>query len=188
MGISLNQIKSGAALQIDGSIFIVTDSQHVKPGKGGAFAKVKLKNVRTQQTLDRTIKPADKVEEVLLEDRKLQNLYQSGDDYHFMDNTTFEEVVVTKDILGDAERFLQENLEVDGKFFNDELLKIELPIFIFAQVTHTEPGFKGDTSKAGTKPAEIDTGATIQVPLFVDIGDKIKVDTRTGVYVERVKE
>lgn len=188
MGISLNQIKAGAALQIDGNIFVVTDSQHVKPGKGGAFAKVKLKNVRTQQSLDRTIKPADKVEEIMLEDRKLQNLYQSGDDYHFMDNTTFEEVIVSADMLGDDVRFLQENLEVEGKFYDDELLKVELPIFIIAEVSHTEPGFKGDTSKAGTKPAEIDTGATIQVPLFVDIGDKIKVDTRTGEYVERVKE
>ncbi len=187
MGISINQIKSGIGLIIDGNIFIVIDSQHVKPGKGGAFAKVKLKNVRTQQTLDRTIKPADKVEEADLEERKLQNLYESGDNYHFMDNTTFEEVVVSKDLLGDSVNFLQDNVEVSGMFYQDELLKVDLPIFIISEITHTEPGFRGDTSKAGNKPATIDTGATIQVPLFIDIGDKVKIDTRTGTYVERVK-
>ncbi len=187
MGISINQIKAGVGLLIDGNIFVVVDSKHVKPGKGGAFAKVKLKNVRTQQTIERTIKPSDKVEDIDLEERKLQNLYQSGENYHFMDNTTFEEVEVSTDILGDSVRFLQDNLEVVGMFYNNELLKVELPIFIIAEVTFTEPGYKGDTTKAGNKPATIDTGTTIQVPLFIDIEDKIKIDTRSGEYVERVK-
>lgn len=187
MGISINQIKAGIGLLIDGNVYLVIDSKHVKPGKGGAFAKVKLKNVRTPQTLERTIKPSDKVEEIYLEDRKLQNLYQTDDNYYFMDTTTYEEVMVPGDLLGDSVRFLQENLEVVGMFYKEELLKVELPIFIISEITHTEPGFRGDTSKAGNKPATIDTGATIQVPLFIDIGDKVKIDTRTGVYVERVK-
>lgn len=187
MGLSINQIKAGIGILMDGNVFIVVESQHIKPGKGGAFAKVKIKNVRTQQTLEKTIKSADKLEEIHLEERKLQNLYESGENYHFMDNSTFEEVVVSKSLLGDSVSFLQENAEVTGMFYNNELLKIELPIFIITEVTHTEPGFKGDTSKSGNKPAVIDTGATIQVPLFLDIGDKIKIDTRTGTYVERVK-
>lgn len=187
MGISINQIKAGIGILMDGNIFIVVESQHIKPGKGGAFAKVKLKNVRTQQNLEKTIKSADKVEEIILEERKLQKLYESGDNYHFMDNSTFEEVVVSRNLIGDSVRFLQENCEVSGMFYNNELLKVELPIFIIAEVIHTEPGFKGDTSKSGNKPAEIDSGATVPVPLFIDIGDKIKIDTRTGLYVERVK-
>lgn len=172
---------------MDGNIFMVVDSQHIKPGKGGAFAKVKIKNVRTHQVLEKTIKSADKIEEIFLEERKLQNLYNTDDNYHFMDNTTFEEVIVAKDMIGDSVRFLQENCEVLGMFYDNELLKVDLPMFITAEVIHTEPGYKGDTSKSGNKPAEIDTGATVPVPLFIDIGDKIKIDTRTGVYVERVK-
>lgn len=175
-------------LRIDGDIFIVTEYSHVKPGKGGAFCRVKLKNVKTHQVLKKTLKPVDKIEEVRLEEKKLQNLYQSGDAYHFMDMTTYEETVVDKDIVGDGVKFLQDNLEVTGVCFNDEVLKIVLPIFITSEITHTEPGFRGDTSKAGTKPATIDTGTVIQVPLFVNQGDKVKIDTRTGSYVERVQQ
>lgn len=175
-------------LQIDGNIFIVTEYSHVKPGKGGAFCKVKIKNVKTGQVLKKTLKPADKVDEVRLEEKRLQNLYQSGDAYHFMDSTTYEEIVVPKEMIGEDEKFLQDHLEVTGVCYNDQILKIVLPIFITAEITHTEPGFKGDTSKAGTKPATIDTGTTIQVPLFVNTGDRVKIDTRTGSYVERVQQ
>ncbi len=187
MAISISKITSGMGLRINGEIFLVTEYNHVKPGKGGAFVRVKLKNVKTQQVLKKTFKPVDKLEEVTLMEKKLQNLYQTGDSYHFMDCTSYEEITVSKDVLDDSIKFLQDNLEVTGICYNDDVLKIILPIFITAEITHTEPGFKGDSSKAGTKPATIDTGTVIQVPLFVNTGDRVKIDTRTGSYVERVQ-
>lgn len=188
MTISINQITSGIALLINDEIYLVTDYSHVKPGKGSAFVRVKLKNVKSHQVLERTFKTAEKLQDAPLEERKLKNLYLSGDSYYFMDLTTFEEIVVPKAVIGDDIKFLQDDLEVSGIFYNNDILKINLPIFIEAEITHTEPGFKGDSSKAGTKPATIDTGTVMHVPLFIEIGDKIKIDTRTGLYVERVKK
>lgn len=188
MTISINQITSGIALRIDNGIFVVQEYHHVKPGKGSAFVRVKIKNVKTDQVLEKTFKSAEKLDDVPLEERKLQNLYESGDSFVFMDMDTFEEVHVSKDVLGDLVQFLQDNAEVTAFSFEKEILKVELPMFIEVEIAHTEPGFRGDTSRAGTKPATIETGATIQVPLFVDIGDKVKVDTRTRTYVERVKK
>lgn len=188
MTISINQLASGMGLLVDGSIFLVVGYQHVKPGKGTAFVRVKLKNVKTQQVLERTYKTAEKLEDVALEERKLQKSYVSSDGVHFMDLTTFEEKIVTQDVVGDAIKFLQDDMEVVGLIYEETVLKIELPTFIIADIAHTEPGIKGDSSRAGTKPATIETGATILVPLFVDIGDKVKIDTRTGEYVERVKK
>lgn len=186
MTISINQISSGTGLRINGEIFLVTDYSHVKPGKGSAFVRVKLKNVKTHQVIERTFKTADKLDDVMLEERKMQNLYRSGDHFHFMDSVSYEEKVLSEDVLGDAINFLQDHLEVTGICYGDEVLKIVLPTFIIAKITHTEPGFKGDSTRAGTKPATIDTGVMIQVPLFVNIGDRVKIDTRTGSYVERV--
>ncbi len=188
MTISINQITSGIGLRINSGIFLVTDYSHVNPGKGSAFVRVKLKNIKTQQVLDRTFKTADKLDDVTLEERKLQNLYRSGDGFHFMDCTSYEEKVLSEEILGESAKFLQDHLEVTGICYNDEVLKIVLPIFIVAEITQTEPGFKGDSSRAGTKPATIDTGMAVQVPLFVNIGDRVKIDTRTGSYVERVQQ
>lgn len=188
MTISINQISSGIALKIDNGIFLIQEYDHVKPGKGSAFVRVKIKNVKTDQVLEKTFKSSEKLEDVPLEEQKLQNLYESGDFFIFMDMETFEEVPVSKEILGDLISFLQNDAEVTAYSYNKEILKVELPMFIEVEISHTEPGFRGDTSRAGTKPATIETGATIQVPLFVDIGDKIKVDTRTCTYVERVKK
>lgn len=173
-------------LRINGEIFLVTDYSHVKPGKGSAFVRVKLKNIKTQQVLERTFKTAEKLDNVVLEERKLQNLYRSGDSFHFMDCTTYEEIIIPEKILNDSINFLQDHLEVTGICYNHEVLKIILPTFITAEIIQTEPGFKGDSSRAGTKPATIETGMAIQVPLFVNIGDRVKIDTRTGSYVERV--
>lgn len=188
MTISINQITSGSALNIDGNIYFVTDYNHVKPGKGSAFVKVRLRNVKTQQVLERTFRSSERLEDVPLEERRFQMMYQAGDDFHFMDLTSYEEVVVAKDVMGEAVRFLQEHLEVTGTCFHHEVLTINLPTFIVTRVTHSDPGLKGDSSRAGTKPAVIDTGTTIQVPLFINTGDWVKVDTRTGTYVERVKK
>lgn len=188
MTISINQISSGIGLRINGAIYIVSEYAHVKPGKGSAFVRIKMKNVKTQQVLERTFKTADKLDDVQLEEKKMKNLYRSGDNVHFMDLTSYEEAVVPIDIIGDAIKFLQDDLEVIGVCHEADVLKIVLPTFIQATITHTEPGFKGDSSRAGNKPATIETGATVQVPLFVEIDDQIKIDTRTGEYVERVKQ
>ena len=175
-------------LRINGEIFFVTEHKHVKPGKGGAFLRVKLKNIKTDQVLERTFRPADKLENCVLEERKLQNLYASGDSFHFMDCTTYEEVTISKDVLGNTVKFLQDHLEVTGIDHKDKVLKVILPTFITATITQTELGLKGDSSKAGTKPATIDTGTVIQVPLFINMDDRVKIDTRTGSYVERVNK
>ncbi|VAX37771.1 Translation elongation factor P [hydrothermal vent metagenome] len=175
-------------LRINGDIFIISEYSHVKPGKGSAFVRIKLKNIKTKQVLERTFKTADKLDDVPLEERKLQNLYKSGDSFHFMDYSTYEEMIVPESVIGDDVKFLQDDLEVTGTIYNDDVLRIILPFFIKAEIVQTDPGLKGDSSKAGYKPATIDAGATIQVPLFVNIGDFVKVDTRTGTYVERVKK
>lgn len=188
MTISINQLVGGMGLKIDGNIFLVTEYNHVKPGKGSAFVRVKLKNVKTQQVLEKTYKTADKLEDVPLEEKKLQNLYKSSDGYHFMDLTSFEQLVIPTEVIGSDEKYLQENAEVVGICHHNEVLKIKFPIFIEFEIIEAEPGLKGDSSKAGNKPAKIDTGATIQVPLFIVAGDRVKVDTRTGEYVERVKQ
>ena len=186
MSISINQISSGMALLINDEIHLVQEYHHVKPGKGSAFVRVKLKNVRTDAVLDRTFKTADKLDDAVLEDRELEFLYVSGDSYFFMDHTTYEQVDLDKDVLGGVVKFLLENLEVTGLFYNNKAIKVVLPTFITARIAQTEPGIKGDSSRAGTKPANIETGTMIQVPLFVNTDDWVKIDTRTGEYVERV--
>ena len=135
-------------LRINGEIFLVTEHKHVKPGKGGAFARVKIKNIKTQQVFDKTFRPADKLDNITLEEKKLQNLYESDESFHFMDCTSYEEMVISKDIIGESIKFLQDNLEVTGICYNDEVLKINLPTFIIAEIIQTEPGFKGDSSRA----------------------------------------
>ncbi|OGX38777.1 MAG: elongation factor P [Omnitrophica WOR_2 bacterium RIFCSPLOWO2_12_FULL_50_9] len=171
-----------------GDIFAVLEYHHVKPGKGAAFARVRVKNIKTGQVIERTFRSSDKLDDVPVDEKRLQNLYRSGDNVHFMDNSTYEEVVVPLETIGEDARFLQENLEVIGISYHNEVLKVVLPTFITAEVTHTEPGFKGDSTRSGTKPATIDTGAIVQVPLFINIGDHLKIDTRTGAYVERVQK
>ena len=188
MTISINQVTSGMGLRINDVIYMITEYNHVKPGKGSAFVRIKMKNVKTNSVLERTFKTADKLEDVPLEERRLKNSYRMADGFCFMDLTTYEEVMISEEVLGECVKFLQDDLEVTGIFDGNQILRVDLPIFITSEVTETEPGFKGDSSKAGTKPATIDNGSLMQVPLFVDVGDWIKIDTRTGSYVERVKK
>lgn len=188
MGISINEVQSGIGLKIDGNIYLVESYNHVKPGKGAAFVRVRLRNIKTDQVLERTFRSAETLEDVDLEERKIQNLYRIEDDCHFMDLTTYEEVVVPASLIGNDIRFLQDHLIVVGLFHDNKVLKVVLPNFIESDVTHTEPGYKGDSSRAGTKPATIDTGTTIQVPLFIEVGERIRIDTRTGDYIERAKK
>ena len=188
MPISINQISSGLGLLIDGEIYMVSEFNHVKPGKGSAFVRVKLKNLKTDLTLERTFRGSDRLEDVFLEEKKLQYLYRTGDSFHFLDHATYEEWTIERSQLGEGVRFLQENMEITAPYYKNKVQRVYLPNFIIANVAETEPGFKGDTSKSTNKPATIDTGAVVQVPLFINKGDWIKIDTRTGEYVERAQK
>lgn len=186
MALSINEVKAGLTIFVENEVWMVLECQHIKPGKGAAFVRTKLRSLKTDNVQEMTFRGEERIEEAYVDERKLQYLYQSGEIYHFMDQDNYEEVAISRDCLGDTVRFLKENLDVSAYFYKDEILNISLPNFIEFEIKHTEPGIKGDTAKSGGKPAQISTGATIQVPLFINTGDKIKVDTRSGNYVERV--
>ena len=188
MAITINDIKSGLGLRIDGNTYIVTEYSHVKPGKGSAFVRVKLRNLKTGLGLERTFKTSERLEDVYIEEKPFQYLYKTGTDLYFMDQATFEEASVPESLLGDDIKYLQDNLVVKGYILEGKIQKIEMPNFIEAQVVEADPGLKGDSARSGTKTARIDSGADVQVPLFIETGEWIKVDTRTGVYVERVRK
>ncbi|MBU4345812.1 MAG: elongation factor P [Candidatus Omnitrophica bacterium] len=183
---SINELKSGLTILLDTKVYQVVEYQHVKPGKGSAFVRTKLRDLKNGGIQEVTFRGEQKIEEAFVEQRKLQYLYRSGDMFHFMDQSNFEEIAVSGDFLDDKVKFLKDNLEVLSSFYKNEILNIILPNFIEFEITHTEPGIRGDTARSGFKPAEIETHATVQVPLFIGIGDKIKIDTRTGDYIERV--
>lgn len=171
---------------VEDQVWLVIETQHVKPGKGSAFVRAKMRNLKNSSVQERTFRGDEKIDEAFVEERKLQYTYKSGEMFHFMDQETFEEVAISSDSVGDKAKFLKDNLELTANFYKGEVLNVNLPFFIEFNIIHTEPGIKGDTAKSGTKPAQIDTGANIQVPLFVNEGDRIRVDTRTSSYVERV--
>ncbi|MDD5018884.1 MAG: elongation factor P [Candidatus Omnitrophica bacterium] len=181
----INQVKVGVTIELDGNPFMVVNVEHVKPGKGSAFVRAKLKSLKNQALLDRTFKSDDKIEEAFIEERNLQYSYHSGDFYHFIDTETYEDLAIEKDKLHETDKFLKDDLVVTAMYYKKELIGVTLPNFVVYTITHTEPGIKGDTAKSGTKPATLETGAVVQVPLFIDVGTKIKVDTRTGGYIER---
>lgn len=190
MSLSINEVKSGVTILVDGDVYVVVEAQHVKPGKGAAFVRAKCRNLRNSNIQEKTFRGDEKIDQAYIEERKLQYQYSSGNMYHFMDQENFEEVAVSEDSLGDKKKFLKDNLDVLGYFYKDETLSVNLPNFIQFKIIHTEPGIKGDTAKSGTKSAEIETGAVIQVPLFINEGDVVKIDTRAGggEYVERVNQ
>jgi elongation factor P len=185
VALSINDIKSGLTILVDNQAYMVTDTEHVKPGKGAAFVRVKMKNLKNGSIQDRTFRGDEKIEPAFIEERKLQYLYHSGSVYNFMDQENFEEISISEESIGPKTKFLKDTIEVTAYSFKDDILNVNLPNFVTYKITHTEPGIKGDTAKSGTKPAEIETGATIQVPLFINVGDTIKVDTRSGEYIER---
>ena len=185
MALSVNDIKAGLTVLVDAEVYLVIETQHVKPGKGAAFVRAKLRNLRNSNIQEKTFRGDEKIEAAFIDERKLQYQYSSAGMYHFMDQDNFEEIAISEANIGDKKKFLKDNLEVMGYFYKNETLNINLPNFIEFEITHTEPGIKGDTAKSGTKPATIETGAIIQVPLFINTGDKIKVDTRIGEYIER---
>lgn len=185
MAISINEINSGLTILLDGQIYSVLEYQHVKPGKGAAFVRTKLRNFRDGRVLDRTFKGDEKIEEAFIEERKLQYLYRADKTYNFMDQQNFEEVAIPKDTLREKINFLKDSLQITAYSYKGKILSVELPTFIELKIVHTEPGLRGDTAKQAMKIATVETGVDIQVPLFIKEGDTIKVDTRSGQYVER---
>ena len=178
--------RNGFTMLIDGSIFSIAEFQHVKPGKGSAFVRTKLKNMKTGAVLDRTFRSGDKVDEVRLEKREMQYLYSEGETYYFMDLDTYEQTPVERVVIGDGAGLLKESENAYLLIAREEVIGVDLPNFVILTVTHTEPGVKGDTATGAVKPATLETGYVVQVPLFVNQNDIIKIDTRTGTYVERV--
>ena len=183
-----SDFRNGLILRIDGELFSIVEFQHVKPGKGGAFVRTKLKNIKTGQVLDKTYRSGEKVEDVRVENKKMQFLYKQGDDqFVFMNSDTYEQIFISKQVLGETTDYLIEGIEVDILFDGTEPITINLPIFIELKVIKTEPGIRGNTASGGTKPATLETGKVIQVPLFIEQDEKVKVDTRSDAYIERVK-
>ena len=181
-----NDLKNGMTLDLDGVLWNVVEFQHVKPGKGGAFVRTKLKNVLTGQVVDRTFNAGTKVDTATVDRREMQYLYSDGDDYVFMDSDTYDQVHVPAAAVGDAKSYLLENMTATVATHDDTVLYVELPASVELVITYTEPGVQGDRSTGGTKPATLETGATVAVPLFITQGEKIKVDTRDGRYLGRV--
>ena len=177
--------KNGITLEMDGQVLQVIEFQHVKPGKGAAFVRTKMKNVMTGAVTERTFNPTDKFENAIVERKEMQYLYNDGDLYYFMDMETFEQLPINADKLSDSFKFVKENEMCKIVSYKGNVFAVEPPMFVVLEVTDTEPGFKGDTATGTTKPATLETGAVIKVPLFIDIGTKIKIDTRTGEYLER---
>ena len=180
-----NDLKKGMTIFYNGEVYEVVDYQHVKPGKGGAFMKTKIKSLKTGTILDVSFRAQEKVEEAFIEKKPLHFNYQDGQIYYFMDEN-YELIPVEESLIGDKKYYLTEDLECTFWFYQGEIVKILLPDSVVLKVEHTEPGVKGDTASNVTKPAELETGLTIQVPLFVNVGDKVRVDTRSGKYIERV--
>ena len=183
--VSTSEFRNGMVLRIDGQLFFMVEFDPFKPGKGAAVGRTRLKNVRTGATLDRTYRSGDKVDDVRLERRKMQYLYRSDDIYIFMDSETYDQMELAADVVGDATRYLKENNIVDVLVAENNAINVELPIFVELAVTQTDPGLRGDTATGGSKPATLETGASVQVPLFVEKGNVLKIDTRTHTYVER---
>ncbi|NLT27220.1 MAG: elongation factor P [Microbacteriaceae bacterium] len=181
-------IKNGIVLILDGQLWQVVEFQHVKPGKGGAFVRTKIKNVVTGRTNDKTFNAGAKIDTATVDRRDYQYLYRDGDSFVFMDERDYDQLSVSETIVGDAAKYLLEQQQVQIAMYEGEPLYIEMPPSVVLEITYTEPGLQGDRSNAGTKPATVETGAEIQVPLFVDSGTRVKVDTRTGDYLGRVND
>lgn len=185
--ISTADFRNGKKIEIDDDPYLIIESQHVKPGKGGAFVRTKLKNLRTGNTLEKTFRSGERVNEPDLSQQEMQFLYAQDEAYHFMNTGTYEQLFLTSSQLGTAKDFLKEEMLVNILFFRGTPLTVDLPLFVTLKIVETPPGFRGDTATAGTKPATLETGGVVKVPLYIEEGTVIRIDTRTGAYVERVK-
>lgn len=183
--ISSNDFRTGTSIELDGSVWRVVEFLHVKPGKGSAFVRTKLKNVQTGSTVDKTFRAGETMPQAVLEKNTMQHTYKEGDQYVFMDMETYEEARLSEEQIGDRVKYLKEEMEVTVLMWNDKVLEVELPNSVTLEVTQTDPGVKGDTATGGTKPATVETGAQVMVPLFISQGEKIKIDTRNDTYLGR---
>ena len=183
--VSAGDFKNGITIDIDGTVYQIIEFQHVKPGKGAAFVRTKLKNVKTGGVIEQSFRPTEKFPAARIDRVDMQYLYNDGDFYYFMDNESFEQTQLTPDMVGDALKFVKENEMVKICSINGQVFSVEPPLFVELEITETEPGFKGNTATNATKPAIVETGAQVYVPLFVENGEKIKIDTRTGEYLSR---
>ena len=184
--ISAGDFKNGLTLEIEGQVMQILEFQHVKPGKAAAFVRTKMKNIINGGVVEKTFRPTEKFPAARIDRKNEQYLYNDGDLFYFMDPETFDQIMINKDVIGDALKFVKENEECKVVSYNGDVFAVEPPLFVELEVTDTEPGFAGNTAQGANKPATVETGATVQVPLFVNIGDKIKIDTRTGEYLSRV--
>lgn len=184
--ISAGEFRNGVTIEYEGDIYVILEFQHVKPGKGAAFVRTKIKNLVTGSVVEKTFRPTEKMSRAQIDRKEMQYLYTDGELYHFMDNETFEQTAVNASEVGDALKFVKENEMVKILSHNGNIFGIEPPLFVELEITETEPGFKGDTATGATKPAVVETGAQINVPLFINQGEIVKVDTRTGEYLGRV--
>ncbi len=184
--VSAGDFRNGITLEIDNAVYQVIEFQHVKPGKGAAFVRTKLKDIKNGGVIEKTFRPTEKYPQAHIERTDMQYLYHDGDFYNFMNVETFDQVAMTQDQVGDTLKFVKENEMVKMLSHQGQVFSIEPPLFVELEITDTEPGFKGDTAQGATKPAVVETGATVYVPLFVNQGDKIQIDTRTGEYMKRV--
>ena len=184
--ISAGDFRNGVTVEIDGNIYQILEFQHVKPGKGAAFVKNKIKKLSSVRCVEKTFRPTEKFPQARIDRVDMQYLYNDGDLYYFMNNETYDQIAIDNETVGDSLKFVKENEVVKVCSYNGSVFAIEAPLFVELEITETEPGFKGDTAQGATKPAIVETGATVYVPLFVDQGDRIKIDTRTGEYLSRV--
>lgn len=183
--IAAGDFKNGITIEMDNNIYQIMEFQHVKPGKGAAFVRTKLKNIKSGGAVEKTFRPSEKVELARIDRKGMQYLYQDGDLFHFMDVDTYEQIALNADVVGDALKFVKENEIVKICSHKEVVFSVEPPLFVELAITETEPGFKGDTAQGATKPATVETGAVVMVPLFVEAGDVLKIDTRTGEYLSR---
>lgn len=183
--ISSNDFRTGVTIEIDNDVWQVVDFQHVKPGKGAAFVRAKLKNVRTGAVVERTFNAGEKLPKAHVDRREMQFLYESDGLYNFMDTETYDQIGLPIEQLGDAKKFLKENMNIGIMFFQGTIIGVDLPNSVELEVVETDPGIRGDTATGGTKPAKLETGYVVKVPLFINVGDVLKIDTRTGDYIER---
>ena len=183
--VSAGDFKNGITIEWDGGVWQIIEFQHVKPGKGAAFVRTKLKNIISGGVVETSFRPTDRFENAIIDRKAMQYLYNDGDMYYFMDNETFEQIALNNDQIGDALKFVKENEECRICSYKGSVFSVEPPLFVELEITDTEPGFKGNTATGATKPAIVETGAQVNVPMFVNQGDKIKIDTRTGEYLSR---
>ncbi|MBU3839970.1 MAG: elongation factor P [Candidatus Ruminococcus intestinipullorum] len=184
--ISAGDFKNGITVEIDGNIYQILEFQHVKPGKGAAFVRTKLKNIISGGVVEKTFRPTEKFPKAHIDRKDMQYLYRDGDLFNFMDMETYDQIALNQDVVGDSLKFVKENEVVKICSHNGNVFSVEPPLFVELAITETEPGFKGDTAQGATKPATVETGAVVMVPLFVEQGDVLKIDTRTGEYLSRV--